>query len=272
MAARGDTREKVFQAADALLQEGKKPTQQTVRERIGSGSITTINSALNDWWQSLAQRFNRQSQHPELPDAVLSAANKLWDQALAYAHHSLEQERAELQTWQQEGRAAHQAQLEQLRATIDQMQVQNTQQHSELVQVQNQLFETRQALLDNEKQLIKALSERDELKRTNKQLELLGQQGQNDLFSSQASGSQQLFDVKVESQINKNKIKELESFLKEKDKKIQQLKAQLETQDKAAQQQIHRLELVIAQQDVRYEEQQAALKNCKKSLSLAQSS
>lgn len=95
------TRERVFAAADALLEEGVRPTQQAVRERIGSGSLTTINRALNDWWQTLAKRINRQQQHPELPEAVVNIANQLWDRALAYAEHRFEEQRQQLLNQQQ---------------------------------------------------------------------------------------------------------------------------------------------------------------------------
>jgi len=99
------TRERVFAAADKLLEEGVRPTQQAVRERIGSGSLTTINRALNDWWQTLGERINRQREHPELPEPVLNIASQLWDRALAYAEHRFEEQRQQLLSQQQELRS-----------------------------------------------------------------------------------------------------------------------------------------------------------------------
>ncbi|MCD8513030.1 MAG: DNA-binding protein [Nitrincola sp.] len=58
MARVSNTHQAVFKAADALLEKGVRPTQQNVREVIGSGSITTINKALGDWWASLSERLN----------------------------------------------------------------------------------------------------------------------------------------------------------------------------------------------------------------------
>ncbi|WP_432695180.1 DNA-binding protein [Marinobacterium sp. YM272] len=96
MAQAGSTREKVFTAADTLLEQGIRPTQQAVREQIGSGSLTTINKALNDWWKGLGERITRQQQHPELPEPVLNIANQLWDRALAYAENRFEEQRQTL--------------------------------------------------------------------------------------------------------------------------------------------------------------------------------
>lgn len=96
MAQPNSTREKVFQAADAMLEQGVRPTQQSVREHIGSGSLTTINKALNDWWKTLGERITRQNQHPDLPEPVLTAANAMWDRALAYAENQFKEQRQAL--------------------------------------------------------------------------------------------------------------------------------------------------------------------------------
>src|SRR5690349_14146348 len=76
MPRKSDTHSRVIEVADQLLEEGVRPTQQNVRERLGSGSLTTINRALNDWWHTLAQRISRRNEHPELPEPVLTLANQ----------------------------------------------------------------------------------------------------------------------------------------------------------------------------------------------------
>ncbi len=43
------TPEQVFLCADQLVQEGKKPTIAALRERLGSGSATTIHKYLSQW-------------------------------------------------------------------------------------------------------------------------------------------------------------------------------------------------------------------------------
>lgn len=101
MAKPNKTRELVHQAADQLLQQGVRPTQQNVRDLIGSGSLTTINKALGEWWQQLSLRMSRQEQHPELPEPVLTLAAQAWDRALAYAEDRFRVQRQDLTTKQQ---------------------------------------------------------------------------------------------------------------------------------------------------------------------------
>jgi hypothetical protein len=43
------TREQVFEAAETLSREGEEPTYITVRERLGSGSFSTISKYLREW-------------------------------------------------------------------------------------------------------------------------------------------------------------------------------------------------------------------------------
>ncbi|QJD70779.1 DNA-binding protein [Marinobacterium sp. LSUCC0821] len=80
-----EKRSQIYEIADQLLREGVKPTQQNVRERLGSGSLTTINRALNEWWGQLGSRLEAQTQGFDLPDPVVKQVNRLWNEALAYA-------------------------------------------------------------------------------------------------------------------------------------------------------------------------------------------
>ncbi|MCP4595372.1 DNA-binding protein [Neptuniibacter sp.] len=93
-----NTQELAKKAADELLMEGVRPTQQNVRDRLGSGSITTINKALSAWWLELGERLKANSSHPMIPDPVAESASKLWVQALAYAEQSLEERRHKLES------------------------------------------------------------------------------------------------------------------------------------------------------------------------------
>ncbi len=43
------TKDQVFEAAEALTGEGAEPTYITVRERLGSGSFSTISKYLREW-------------------------------------------------------------------------------------------------------------------------------------------------------------------------------------------------------------------------------
>ncbi|SIS74254.1 DNA-binding protein [Neptunomonas antarctica] len=277
MPKKSDTREKVLDAADGLLQEGIRPTQQNVRERIGSGSITTINSALNNWWQTLSDRINRKDQHPNLPEPVISAANQLWDQALAYAHHSLNKEREEIQSLLLARKEQGSAQIEQLRSTVDQLQQQNTRGRTQSDELKEQYLELQKKLMESETALIRATSERDDLHRKNKQQEIIHRHSMANTAAHSASDdivsnpgqSEKLFEARVESKLNIIKINELTSQLQSKSDECITLKEILSSQERGSLQQQHRLELVIAQQDTRYDEALKALTDCKMQLSLA---
>lgn len=73
------TKEQVFTAADELLSEGVKPSQQLIRERIGRGSATTIHRALNEWWIDVGERLSRVgSAQTNVPMPVQKALDDLW--------------------------------------------------------------------------------------------------------------------------------------------------------------------------------------------------
>jgi hypothetical protein len=91
------TREKVYEIADDLLKKGIKPTQQNIRDRLGSGSLTTINKALNEWWVSLGQRLDAQASGYDLPEPVIKLASKIWGDAIAYANRASESKSKELE-------------------------------------------------------------------------------------------------------------------------------------------------------------------------------
>ncbi|WP_173506027.1 DNA-binding protein [Marinobacterium sp. xm-d-579] len=89
------TREQVYEIADELLRQGIKPTQQNVRDRLGSGSLTTINKALNEWWSGLGQRLDAQASGYDLPEPVIKLASKIWTDAIAYANRASESKHKE---------------------------------------------------------------------------------------------------------------------------------------------------------------------------------
>ncbi len=119
--ARGIQYEDVAQAADALLQEGTRPTIERIRLRIGRGSPNTVSPMLEQWFGRLGQRlgtFNARGQGgdvPAIPDAVLQMAQTLWEKASseAKAHSELAcaAERARLDSEAQQMQEAK-AQLE----------------------------------------------------------------------------------------------------------------------------------------------------------------
>ena len=92
-----EKRSQIYEIADQLLRDGVKPTQQNVRDRLGSGSLTTINRALNEWWEQLGSRLEAQTQGFDLPDPVVKQVNRLWSEALAYADKASNQRVESLQ-------------------------------------------------------------------------------------------------------------------------------------------------------------------------------
>ncbi|WP_420991923.1 DNA-binding protein [Cupriavidus sp. 30B13] len=86
--ARAITREDVWQAADALLLAGQRPTIERIRLHLGRGSPNTVSPHLDAWFAGLGARL----QDPQafaapasLPDPVSQAARYLWEAAQAEA-------------------------------------------------------------------------------------------------------------------------------------------------------------------------------------------
>lgn len=93
--SRGVQRQDVWDAADAVLLQGDKPTIERVRQYLGSGSPNTVGPHLDQWFRQLGKRLNDTgtfgisgasgtSATPHgVPDPVLQAAQHLWETALA---------------------------------------------------------------------------------------------------------------------------------------------------------------------------------------------
>lgn len=177
MPKKSDTHSRVIEVADQLLAEGVRPTQQNVRERIGSGSLTTINRALNDWWHTLAQRISRRNEHPELPEPVLILANQTWDRALAYAEHRFAAQRQLLEQKQQELLSAAQQRNSGDEQVLADAQRQNARLLDRCEQFAQEKREIEKRTLELEEQLLKLTVERDAARREIRQLQHLGAGG-----------------------------------------------------------------------------------------------
>jgi len=90
-----NTRSRVKRAADELLFDGHRPTVANVRAHIGRGSASTINAALNEWWQELGGRLEKVQSAPAIDGVIVETASRLWETALEKAHAALATERAE---------------------------------------------------------------------------------------------------------------------------------------------------------------------------------
>lgn len=91
MARTGITEQQVFEAAEALLQEGQGVTVSSVRERLGSGSYTTINAHLGKWREANDNR--RPADIPEIPPSVDNALRHVWALAWKEAQERIKTER-----------------------------------------------------------------------------------------------------------------------------------------------------------------------------------
>lgn len=153
----------VFQAADAVLARGERPTVERVRIQLGRGSPARVGQLLEQWWEQLAQRLKGHALLPELPSETAQAFAEVWRGAVAHAETTaraalteeqnalfaeqttLNQERklweialAEAQTQVAEAiaqRAQGDAQLRERQVLVDQLEAQ----HIDLVQQRNRL-------------------------------------------------------------------------------------------------------------------------------------
>lgn len=81
--ARGVGESEVFEAADALLGAGERPTVERVRLHLRRGSPNTIGPLLDAWWTQLSQRLEHRLALPEVPQDVGVALAQVWELALA---------------------------------------------------------------------------------------------------------------------------------------------------------------------------------------------
>lgn len=76
MARPGITEAQVIEAAEALLREGSDVTVAAVRERIGSGSYSTINATLATWRKEHGHK--QPANLPDMPPVVAGALKQVW--------------------------------------------------------------------------------------------------------------------------------------------------------------------------------------------------
>jgi len=247
MPRQSDTIDKVQQVADQLLANGQRPTQQAIRDVLGTGSITTINKALNIWWANLAKRVNRQSEHPALPEPVITAASKLWDQALVYSHTILEKQQRE-----------NADKLAKKNVNNDQMLIQVQDKLLISQQQNNRLLESNEVLIAGKQELSQRIHELEsllirkdadnvELVRLNKQHKIV--------FDKQVTSddTQLLFQAKIDLKVNERIIIDLRAALEKSESLHNKARQEVTELEKSSMKQIHRLELVIAQQDAKYD-------------------
>ena len=98
------TKERIFAAADQLLEEGKNPTLANVRSVLGGGSFTTISEAMQEWKSDrLAPTAPIREVAPQpVFDRVQALANDIWSAALEIANSRLKSDREALEAAREE--------------------------------------------------------------------------------------------------------------------------------------------------------------------------
>lgn len=263
MPRKSDTAERVLEVADKLLQQGVRPTQQNVRAQLGSGSISTINKALNEWWQQLGQRIAENQSRPDLPEPVVESANRLWQQALGYAEHSFKERKLEMDRYFDEvSRKAQQDREENLRE-LTELRAQN----ARLLSGRENHGDEKQALQQQihalEGRLIRLTSEKENLERELKQQAIV----MDGMAAPQAvSDSQELIELKVSLRLAEEERARQEKAIEELADENARLKKQILAEERNAISKRHALETVIAQQDVRYDQALRDLAQCREQL------
>jgi acyl carrier protein phosphodiesterase len=100
MARFGVTQEQVSQIAERLKSEGIPVTPRLVRERLGSGSYSTICQYLKVWREK--QEALAKPQVPEIPAFFGPMTERLWETAWEYALAQLAFERRGIEAMKHE--------------------------------------------------------------------------------------------------------------------------------------------------------------------------
>lgn len=250
------TYEKVFEIADNLLAQGRKPTQQMVRNELGSGSLTTINKALNDWWQGLGKRLIEQNARPDIPEPVFNSANTLWQQALAYAEHQLSDQREQLEQRYLELKAELEG-----RTTEDRDDLRRLQDLSDKLLNDNQHYlatiaeQQKKQLMQDEREMRLEAENRD-LKRQIKGFEITLEQLER---NGGGNHQQEMLEYQHKNQYLEGEASRLEKhnqILQDENRQLRDALLEIERQGIKEK---HQLEQVISQQDMRYREMEHKL-------------
>lgn len=245
------TYEKVFEVADNLLAAGKRPTQQMVRNELGTGSLTTINKALNDWWQGLGVRLLESSKRPDIPEPVFDSANALWQQALAYAEHQLSDQRQQL-----EQRYLDLKEKLDDRNSTDREDLRHLQDLSDRLLTENQrglekISELQQKQLAQEEKEMRLETENRDYRRKVKEYEITLKQLEQ---GGSVNLQQELLEYQHKNQYLEGESSRIEKYAQNLLEENKHLKETLFDIERQAMKEKHQLEQVIGQQDVRYRE------------------
>ena len=94
MARAGISQEQVFEAIEGLMQDNHPVTVSSVRDKLGSGSYSTISTHLAAWRK--VNEGRKASDYPDMPDTVDKAFKQVWAMAWKTSQDSIQAEREAL--------------------------------------------------------------------------------------------------------------------------------------------------------------------------------
>lgn len=171
MRKQSDTYTLAYECCDTVLMEdGRFPTIEAIRDRIGVNSPTVISRAIKDWTLHFVEKHRQSFERPDLPVVMLDAATGLWQLALKEANQSfseqrqaLEQRAAEDQTLIAQLRQQLQEEQSRWEATLAEIEHQLDEQVDQNAELVRTLADTERTLKDTDAQWV---ATREELSRT----------------------------------------------------------------------------------------------------------
>ncbi len=156
MGRRGSiSEEQVFEAADALVAQGKEVTPTALLSSLGSGSFTTIYKHLSAWESSRASAVTDRA--AVIPEAVLSAFGAAWRAATAEAGKEVLAVREQAA----EDVAAARTQFQEALQTIERLEIESETDAARLESLSAKVAELEKSLhqSENERAALKATCE-----------------------------------------------------------------------------------------------------------------
>ncbi len=234
MGRRGSISEdQVFEAADALVAQGKEVTPTALLGSLGSGSFTTIYKHLSAWEASRATAVTDRA--AVIPETVLSAFGAAWRAASAEAGKEV----LAVKEQAAEDVAAAKAQFQEALETIERLEGESEADASRIDSLSAKIAELEKALhqSENEKAALKATCEqlRHQVKSQDSELERLhkdaeSERKRHDQEMSKASASASAAQDKANTQIEqlRQQVTDMQTKLEkaERERAESQLKAQ----------------------------------------------
>lgn len=135
------TQERVFEVAQALVEQGTTPTILNVQDGIGGGSYTTVKRYLDQWREAAP----KQRRPVELPEAAVARLMSLGREFWALLDEQAGQQVEAIRAATGEEIAAIQAQLDQAEQAIARLEAERDQAESRAIEQEHALREALQA-------------------------------------------------------------------------------------------------------------------------------